>query len=211
MISVYPHSHYLGKDWELFAVTPNSDTINIIRINEWDFNWQGAYTFDRMKKIPAGSVMHINASYDNTTNNPFNPSNPPVMATWGEGTTDEMFLVGTEWVEYQAGDENIVIGDDVSTSLEKAGIELTDKLYLPYPNPSNDQVSLNFYLKNGQPVSMELIDAKGSLAKRIIDNSLYAPGNHKITFSVDDLPVGAYTIRLNSTESILTRTLVVSE
>lgn len=82
-ISVYPHSHYLGKNWELFAVTPQSDTIKIIRINDWDFNWQGSYTFERMKKIPAGSIIHINATYDNTVNNPFNPNNPPQTVACG--------------------------------------------------------------------------------------------------------------------------------
>ena len=30
-------------------------------IPEWDFNWQGAYTFDRLKKIPEGSVIYANA------------------------------------------------------------------------------------------------------------------------------------------------------
>ncbi len=210
-ISIYPHMHYLGKFWELFAVTPTNDTINIIRINQWDFNWQGAYTFDRMKKIPAGSVVHVNASYDNTANNPYNPSNPPVMVTWGEGTKDEMYLVGTEWVEYRAGDENIVIGGNVSTGLENVSIDLADKLYLPYPNPSSNKVSLNFYLKNGQPISIVLIDAKGSVAKSIISNTLYAPGNHKIVFNVDDLPAGTYTVRLNNGEGNLTKPLIITD
>ena len=45
LISIYPHMHYLGKDWDLYAITPDEDTINIIRIDNWDFNWQGSYTF----------------------------------------------------------------------------------------------------------------------------------------------------------------------
>ena len=53
LVSIYTHCHYLGKDWDIFAVTSSNNTINIIIIDEWDFNWQGAYVFDRMKKIPA--------------------------------------------------------------------------------------------------------------------------------------------------------------
>ncbi len=213
LISVYPHSHYLGKDWELFAVTPTNDTINIIRINEWDFNWQGAYTFDRMKKIPAGSIMHILASYDNTTNNPFNPSSPPVQVSWGEGTTDEMYLVGTEFVSYQQGDENIVIGDDVSTSLAEVGIQSVNKLYLPFPNPSNNKVSLSFYLKEGQPVTMKLVDAKGAVVKEIMTNKQYSSGNHKISFLVNDVSKGVYTIQMGSSGvgSLLTRSLLITD
>ena len=116
LISVYPHCHYLGKDWEIFAVTPTNDTINIIRIEEWDFNWQGSYTFERMIKIPAGSTIYANAIYDNTVDNPFNPSNPPIRSSWGEGTTDEMYLVGLRYVDYEEGDEEIIVGEELSTS-----------------------------------------------------------------------------------------------
>ena len=60
--------------------------------------------------------MHIHATYDNTSGNPYNPNNPPALVTWGEGTTDEMYLVGTRFVPYHDGDENIVIGEDQTTS-----------------------------------------------------------------------------------------------
>ena len=41
LIQFLPHSHLLGKSWEIFAVPPASeDTIPIIRINDWDFDWQ---------------------------------------------------------------------------------------------------------------------------------------------------------------------------
>ena len=116
LISIYPHCHYLGKNWEIYAVTPQQDTIHLIRINDWDFNWQGAYTFDRMKKIPVGTVIHTSASYDNTLDNPYNPSNPPTRSMWGEGTTDEMYLVGITFVPYQSGDENIILDSDLLTN-----------------------------------------------------------------------------------------------
>ena len=42
LMSVF-HMHLLGKDMEIFAVTSTNDTINLIKINKWDFEWQGAY------------------------------------------------------------------------------------------------------------------------------------------------------------------------
>ncbi|MEL6276906.1 MAG: hypothetical protein AAFU03_17535, partial [Bacteroidota bacterium] len=137
LVAIYPHCHYLGQNWEIYAVTPTNDTISIISIPEWDFNWQGEYTFDRMKKIPAGSVMHVNAAYDNTTNNPFNPNSPPQTVTWGEGTTDEMYLVGMSYVPYQAGDEDIVIGGGVTTSTEEVFSSNLSQFSPPFPNPTN--------------------------------------------------------------------------
>lgn len=211
LISVYPHCHYLGKDWELFVETPEQDTINIIRINEWDFNWQGAYTFERMQKIPAGSIMHINATYDNTVNNPFNPSNPPQTVTWGEGTKDEMYLVGMEFVTYQEGDENIVIGQDITTSIEEVVSPSGSRLFLPFPNPASAEVILNYYLHEAQTINIDLIDIKGTVVETIVNQTKYSAGNHQIQFRVDQLPVGLYNIRLSIPEMVLTRPLVVTE
>ncbi|MBX2875648.1 MAG: T9SS type A sorting domain-containing protein [Saprospiraceae bacterium] len=210
-ISVYPHSHYLGKNWELFAVTPQSDTINIIRINEWDFNWQGSYTFDRMKKIPGGSIIHINASYDNTINNPFNPSNPPQTVAWGEGTTDEMYLVGTSYVRYREGDEDIVMGENQLTNTTDILYDKSNWLQAPYPNPSNGEVSINFYLDKSQNISLKLLDIKGQIVENILEGSVFSSGEHAALFNVRKLPAGVYTIQLSGPYMNLTKPLVVSE
>ena len=66
VMSIFPHMHLLGKDMECFAVTPTNDTINLIRINKWDFEWQGAYLYKQFIKIPAGSIIYAFGTYDNT-------------------------------------------------------------------------------------------------------------------------------------------------
>jgi len=210
LISVYPHSHYLGKYWEIYAETPEMDTIKIIRIEDWDFNWQGAYTFDRMKKIPAGSTIHINATYDNTIDNPFNPSVPPKEVRWGEGTTDEMYLVGMAYVPYKAGDEDIVVGENLTTSIEEVISDSGNQLYLPYPNPANAEVSMNYYLQESQNINIELFDAKGALVKTILNQANHPSGNHKVGFDIGQLPSGIYTINMSNAKMNLTRPLIVS-
>ena len=85
----------------------NQDTIPLISIPSWDFNWQGFFTFPTLTKIPSGYTLHGIASYDNTSANPFNPNDPPQNVTFGEGTTDEMFFVFFDYVLYQGGDELI--------------------------------------------------------------------------------------------------------
>ncbi len=40
---------------------------------DWDFRWQEIYRFKKLIKVPKGSVMHIEGTYDNTSENPANP------------------------------------------------------------------------------------------------------------------------------------------
>jgi hypothetical protein len=39
--------------------------------------------------LPRGSVIHWKVSYDNSAENPHNPSDPPVAVDGGSGATDE--------------------------------------------------------------------------------------------------------------------------
>lgn len=212
LISIYPHAHYLGTDWEIYAETPTGDTINIIRIADWDFNWQGSYTFDRMKKIPAGAIMHINATYDNTSNNPFNPNNPPQTVRWGEGTADEMYLVGTNFVFYEEGDENIVIGSGSTTSLEEVESQSGSRLFSPFPNPAQDQVIMQYYLDESQSLKLELFDVKGNLIQTLSKEEKHLPGNHRIEFGVASLAAGVYVVRMSNANTVLaTKSIVVSK
>jgi len=46
----------------------------------------------------------VTISYDNTASNPRNPSTPPVRATWGEESTDEMGSMSLQIVPVRPGD-----------------------------------------------------------------------------------------------------------
>lgn len=111
VLTINPHMHLLGKRFLAFAVTLRNDTIPLIRINDWDFRWQFAYTFTHMLHVPKGSVIHVVATFDNTSANPNNPYKPPRMAreplTGNMRTTDEMLQFFLNYVDYQPGDEKI--------------------------------------------------------------------------------------------------------
>ena len=136
LLSVAPHCHLIGVYWEVYATSPNNqDTIPLISIPSWDFNWQGFFTFPTLTKIPAGYTLHGIASYDNTSANPFNPNDPPQNVTFGEGTTDEMFFVFFDYVLYEEGDELIALGpsDNVPCVGDLTGdgvVSVEDMLYL---------------------------------------------------------------------------------
>lgn len=110
IVTINPHMHLLGRSFWAFAVKPDGDTIPLIRIPKWDFRWQYFYTFQKMVKVPRGSVIQVIGVYDNTVNNPANPFNPPQTVGEREGSmraTDEMFQFIINYLPYREGDENI--------------------------------------------------------------------------------------------------------
>jgi len=110
VLTVNPHMHLLGKTFKAYALKPNGDTIRLISIPRWDFNWQYFYTYKKMVKIPAGSTIVAEGLYDNTKANLNNPFSPPQLVRDRDGSmkaTDEMFQFIITYLPYEPGDENI--------------------------------------------------------------------------------------------------------
>ncbi|WP_440132792.1 monooxygenase [Chitinophaga sancti] len=107
LLYVWPHMHMLGKVFKAYAIKPNKDTIPLVHIPAWDFNWQEIYWFPKMLKIPKGSTIHIECTYDNTINNPYNPNLPPALVMENMNTNNEMMTLVMVTLPYQDGDENI--------------------------------------------------------------------------------------------------------
>lgn len=110
-LAASPHMHLIGRTFKTYAVKNTSpfDTIRFVDIPEWDFHWQDNFVFQNALKVPNGYTLKATAFYDNTTNNPDNPSSPPQNVSAGEFTTDEMMMVFFSYLPYQTGDENLII------------------------------------------------------------------------------------------------------
>lgn len=114
LLYTFPHMHLIGrsiKSWGNLPIT--NDTVRLINIPNWKFNWQDNFIFPNTIPIPIGTILQAEAFYDNTTNNPYNPSNPPQNVSAGEGTYDEMMMVFFAYMYYQTGDENIIVDDRI--------------------------------------------------------------------------------------------------
>ena len=92
LYSILPHMHLLGKRIQVWAELPGGKRRELIKINDWDFNWQLNYWFKEPVKVPKGSKLKLTALYDNSEENPRQPSRPPKAVIFGEETTDEMCL-----------------------------------------------------------------------------------------------------------------------
>lgn len=92
LVQIGPHMHLLGRQIEVNLVHADSSSMPLIFIDNWDFNWQGMYTFTDQIPFVSGDTIHVSAVFDNSDGNPKNPNNPIVPVSWGEGTTDEMVV-----------------------------------------------------------------------------------------------------------------------
>lgn len=208
LVGLSPHMHYLGKEWEVWLEDPDGNITNLIRIPEWDFNWQGGYYFPKLIPAMAGSTIHAVAKYDNTVDNPQNPSNPPKHVWWGEGTTDEMYYLPILSVPYRDGDENVIFGDPSTSVIE---IDPTQGNWLKpiYPNPiENGEIAIEFNLNQGTSVGINILDDKGNLVRRIRRNEFFNIGNHKIAAHVNTLAEGLYFVSLTGKNIHLTTKFV---
>lgn len=106
---VWPHMHYIGKEFTAYIVKPGGDTAKLVHIPEWDFRWQEIYRFPKLLKVPKGSVLHIECMYDNRASNPANPFNPPqtIMSVGDMRSTDEMMTLLMIYLPYREGDEDL--------------------------------------------------------------------------------------------------------
>jgi Flp pilus assembly protein TadD len=90
VLGVYPHAHYLGRTFEGTARLPDGTSRWLIRIPNWDLNWQGVYQLSEPLSLPKGTVLSMRWVYDNTSGNVRNPSTPPVRVRGGNRASDEM-------------------------------------------------------------------------------------------------------------------------
>lgn len=100
---VWAHMHCIGKTVTVTATLPDGKKRQLLRISDWDFNWQDVYLYKQRFSLPRGTIVRADWTWDNSAENPRNPFSPPRRIRQGEGSTDEMsgLIVGgvaNSWV-----------------------------------------------------------------------------------------------------------------
>ncbi len=103
VLSIFPHMHLIGKEFRVTAKLPDGSTRALLRIDDWDFNWQNVYEFARPVRLPRGTRLVMSNVHDNSTDNPMNPRHPPERVRWGEQSYDEMSIA---FVNLRPADED---------------------------------------------------------------------------------------------------------
>ncbi|MEQ1746001.1 MAG: T9SS type A sorting domain-containing protein [Saprospiraceae bacterium] len=208
LLGVAPHCHLLGKNWRVFAVTPQKDTIPLMHIENWDFNWQGMYHFNKLLKLPKNTEIHAFATYDNTTNNPLNPNHPPQTVTWGESTTDEMYYLPLLWLPYLPGDENLSLDGSTTGTGQPFHFSQT-RLYPVSPNPVRGRVAIGFTLSETSNAAVEIFDLEGRLLETLLPNRRALAGEHILHWDTSHLPAGLYNVVLRAGDAAQAQKVVV--
>lgn len=120
-IAVTPHMHLLGRTMKLTATLPDGTTKPLVFVDDWDFKWQDTYFYKEPIRLPKGSRIELEATYDNSDKNPRNPNNPPKLVTWGEETTDEMAIGFINYIVEDEKDPRAQAMDAASRRDRRAG------------------------------------------------------------------------------------------
>lgn len=104
VIGIIPHAHYVCKDMLGFAVLPGGARRTLIHIPDWNFNWQEQFRYRVPVRLPAGTSVEMEFTYDNSPDNPHNPNHPPRRVVYGPATTDEMAGLHLEVVPVRESD-----------------------------------------------------------------------------------------------------------
>jgi len=93
LAGVVPHAHHLARWIEITARQPgDAPPLLLLRVPQWDYNWQSPYVLERPRRFPAGTRFEAVVSYDNSAANPRNPFDPPQNVWHNETINDEMLL-----------------------------------------------------------------------------------------------------------------------
>ena len=117
VLAVYPHAHYLGKLLEGYATLPDGTRKWLIRIPDWDLNWQGVYHFKEPVYLPRGTVISMRYHYDNSADNVRNPNKPPKRVKGGSQANDEMGNLWLQVLPVGEGDQRAVLQEAVMRRL----------------------------------------------------------------------------------------------
>jgi hypothetical protein len=92
LISLFPHMHLRGKAFEYLVAMPNSGEFTVLlKVSNYDFNWQLNYRLAEPLLLPAGSRIACAGYFDNSSNNPRNPD-PAAEVRFGEQSWEEMMI-----------------------------------------------------------------------------------------------------------------------
>lgn len=89
ILAVTPHMHLLGQEMKV-TLERHGETIPLIRVRNWDWAWQNQYVLDTPLHLDRGTIVVLQAWYDNSAENPFNPNHPPRAVREGPASSDEM-------------------------------------------------------------------------------------------------------------------------
>ncbi|MHC5544057.1 glycogen-binding domain-containing protein, partial [Singulisphaera rosea] len=176
LLSVLPHMHLRGKSMKFVAEYPDGRREVILDVPRYEFDWQNLYALDTPKPMPEGTILHTEAHFDNSADNPNNPD-PRRAVTFGEQTRDEMHV---GYLNFTLADQDLALGVPTSKRLANGRYEVT---FRHHPEGSAKSVALvgTFTDWKQRPLAMTGPDAQGNYSTTVA----LASGSHEYKFLID--------------------------
>ena len=98
ILSLLPHMHARGKSMKYTLERPDGTEQVLLDVPAYDYDWQNIYRLTEPISAPAGSIVHVEAHWDNSEGNEANPD-PNVEVPWGDGTNSEMLVAFIDFID----------------------------------------------------------------------------------------------------------------
>jgi peroxiredoxin/mono/diheme cytochrome c family protein len=176
LLSLLPHMHLRGKSMRFVAEYPDGRREVILDVPRYEFDWQNLYVLDQPKPMPEGTILHTEAHFDNSADNPNNPD-PRRAVTFGEQTRDEMHV---GYLNFALIEQDLTLGKPTSKRLANGRYEVT---FHHRPKGPAKSVALvgTFTDWKERPLAMTGPDAAGNYSTTIALDA----GSHEYKFLID--------------------------
>jgi len=157
-----------------YAITPLQDTIELLAIEDHEDLWsEGIYYFNRLLRLPAGTIIYGEAHYNNTVFNPGNPFDPPRPFQAGMADSSEQMIFSFAFTPYRPGDENTIADSIVhyphylgckpehTVVTAVSGVSLDD--FSIFPNPVTHILSIRPTQATGNHFTVSILNLLGEI------------------------------------------------
>jgi hypothetical protein len=166
VLSAFAHAHYIGKEFKATATLPDGSTKPLLWIKDWDFNWQEQYIYKEPLLLPRGTRIDVAIGYDNSADNPRNPTNPPKRVLWGEQSFDEMGAVGFTMTAVRKEDEAVLE--------QSAGERMRTSIGVGMQNGSVARFLAEEQRATAKPQQITFFDRQGKVLSKVGAPALYS-------------------------------------
>jgi tetratricopeptide (TPR) repeat protein len=169
--TVQPHAHYLATQIRGTARRSTGPEQLLISIDHWDFDWQDVYAYTKPISLPKGTTLRMDVEYDNSSNNPKNPHQPPVRVTYGQQTSDEMAELWLQVVPHTDQDRAVLIESLRSKVIPQ---EVAGRRLMLEKDPANASLHNELALLHAEVGDREAVLREFAAALRLSQNSAAA-------------------------------------
>ena len=153
LLAVQPHAHYRAREIRGVATMPDGRSRLLMHIKDWDFRWQHVYRHESPLKLPKGTRLSMEYTFDNSAANARNPELPPARVFWGQRSRDEM---GDLWFQLLPGSDldRRLLNAEITAKMTAEDIIGYETMLKVTPNDAelHDDVAL-LYLGMGMPAN----------------------------------------------------------